>query len=125
MGKKNILVSSRLRKADELIRHNKLAEAVVLYETICQLSGGNPEYWIKLSLLRRETGDYPGAEESSRRAVRLAPSFPQAHHLLGVAIHLQGRLDEAISCYLGAIDLQPDLVEAHYFLANAYNLFEW
>lgn len=120
MPKKNVLINSRLRKVDELIRQNKLAEAIVLCEKLCQLSGGNPEYWMKLSILARNTGDNKGAEESSRKAVRLSPSSPLANYLLGVAIHSQGRPDEAVCCYLSAIKFRPDFVEAHYYLANAY-----
>lgn len=119
MPKKNVVIRSRLRKAEELMRQNRLAEAAALYQKLCETRGAGADLWVRLAVLKRRLGDFVGAEAAARKAIGFAPRMPAAHHTLGSALHMQRRLDEAIACYRKALDLQPDLEEAHYFLANA------
>ncbi|HEC05416.1 MAG TPA: sulfotransferase family protein [Thiolapillus brandeum] len=119
MAKKNILLKSHIRKAEELLRQNRVAEAAQVYEKLCRLDGANAGLWVRLSILRRRSGDHGGAEVASRKAIQLSSSSPEAHLALASSLHVQKRLEEAITCYRRAAGLQPDLAEAWYLLANA------
>jgi tetratricopeptide (TPR) repeat protein len=119
MPKKNIFIRSKLKKAELLLRENKPLEAIIVYKDICKREGSNTEIWLKLSTLQRQAGDYLQAEMCARNALELSPDSPISNHLLGAALHIQGRAGEAIKYYERAIQLQPDLTDSHYYLANA------
>ena len=53
------------------------------------------------------------------RAVEIDPDFSMAHNNLGVALHLQGRVDEAIDRYRQALHLDPKNAEAQRNLERA------
>jgi tetratricopeptide (TPR) repeat protein len=53
------------------------------------------------------------AIEHSKRAVALAPGYPEAHNDLGVGFAKLGRIADAIAEYQSAISLQPTYDEAH------------
>lgn len=53
------------------------------------------------------------------QAVRIDPSRPEAHDMLGSALQNVGRLREAIAQFQLALWAQPDYINARYDLANA------
>lgn len=53
------------------------------------------------------------------QAVRIDPSRPEAHDMLGSALQNVGRLREAIAQFQLALWAQPDYINAQYDLANA------
>jgi tetratricopeptide (TPR) repeat protein len=59
------------------------------------------------------------AERQFRIAVELDPWYPPGHFGLGLVLHLQDRLDEAIASYTRALVLRPDWPEARIRLAEA------
>ncbi|HVX12397.1 MAG TPA: tetratricopeptide repeat-containing glycosyltransferase family protein [Pirellulales bacterium] len=48
-----------------------------------------------------------------QQAVRLRPDWAEGHHILSVALRLQGRLDEALLHCREAVRWAPDMAEAH------------
>jgi tetratricopeptide (TPR) repeat protein len=58
--------------------------------------------WSRISL-----GDYAGAEESLTKALRLAPKDPQAESLLGWALMLQEKYDEALMQFQKVLMREP------------------
>jgi len=58
--------------------------------------------WSRISL-----GDYPGAEESLGKALKLAPNDPQAESLLGWALMLQEKYDDALLMFQKVLMRQP------------------
>ena len=58
--------------------------------------------WSRISL-----GDYAGAEDSLRRALKLAPSDPQAESLLGWAQMLQEKYDDALMQFQKVLMREP------------------
>ena len=64
--------------------------------------------------------DLRKAEESSRRAVELAPDSPEARTALGNAFVLTKSYEKAEQEYRTAIRLNPALFDPHYFLARLF-----
>ncbi|MGH7637363.1 MAG: tetratricopeptide repeat protein, partial [Gemmatimonadaceae bacterium] len=58
--------------------------------------------WSRLSL-----GDYGGAEQSLRRAIELSPNDPQSEALLGWALMLQEKYDEALTWFQRVLMREP------------------
>jgi predicted O-linked N-acetylglucosamine transferase (SPINDLY family) len=56
---------------------------------------------------------------SYRRALQLKPDYAEAHNNLGIALRLQGALEEAVASYRRALQLKPDYAEAHSNLGNS------
>ena len=59
-----------------------------------------------------EQGNFAGAVEAFRQAVRSAPRNANGHCQLGVALSNLGRLDEAVQTYREALRLDPNHVRA-------------
>jgi tetratricopeptide (TPR) repeat protein len=51
--------------------------------------------------------NFAGAEQQLQRAVALSPNYAEAHYVLGTALPLVGRLDEAIEAIRKALALDP------------------
>ena len=56
------------------------------------------------------------AERAYLQAIRLRPSFFEAHINLGLLYHQRGDLDRAEACYRRALEYRPDLALAHFNL---------
>ena len=78
-----------------------------------------------LSIWRGQPGasepvDLPQVEALLRRAVTLDPTLAKAYLQLGILLSEQRRFNDAIQELRTAVRLQPDLAQAHYRLAQAY-----
>jgi RNA polymerase sigma factor (sigma-70 family) len=62
----------------------------------------------------REQQRYEDAERLVNEALRLSPSFPDAHLVLGLVHEGLGRLEEAVSAHTRAVELRPGYVQAWY-----------
>jgi serine/threonine protein kinase/Flp pilus assembly protein TadD len=62
--------------------------------------------------------DYEGAISEFRQAIAIQPEDAHAHYDLGIALHLNGRSQEAAAAYREAIRLNEDYAEAHCNLAH-------
>lgn len=58
--------------------------------------------WSRLSL-----GDYPAAEQALKRAMELSPNDPQSEALLGWALMLQEKYDEALAWFQRVLTRDP------------------
>jgi predicted O-linked N-acetylglucosamine transferase (SPINDLY family) len=67
------------------------------------------------------TGHFAEAETLYRQYLQRHPLQVEACYNLGLALHQQGRLDDAIACYRQALKLAPGLVEAHQNLGHAFH----
>ncbi|MHC4457468.1 MAG: sulfatase-like hydrolase/transferase [Planctomycetota bacterium] len=74
-----------------------------------------------LAEIARMKKDYTGAAVYLKKAIELDPNYANAHNNLGMALALQGKLNEAISYFTRAIQLDPDSASSHYNLGNAFN----
>ncbi|MCG8407148.1 MAG: tetratricopeptide repeat protein [Phycisphaerales bacterium] len=60
-----------------------------------------------------------GAIQAYREALRIDPTYVEAHVNLGVMLSRKGQLDEAIGEYRTALRTEPNHARAHYNLGNA------
>ncbi len=63
---------------------------------------------------------YKQACEKYERAVKIDPSYAQAHSNLGYTYRKQHMFDKAVRAYKKAIKLDYNLAEAHEYLGEAY-----
>ncbi|HEY3813594.1 MAG TPA: sulfotransferase [Caulobacteraceae bacterium] len=70
----------------------------------------------------RKAGQFPKTEEAARAALALEPGQAVALYELGVALHCQGRVDEAAAALEEACVRRPAYADAHY--ARGVALFD-
>lgn len=76
----------------------------------------------QLAFARYNLGELDQALESIDKAIRLTPSFSQAHNLRGGILLRQKRLDDALAAYQKAALLEPKAAEVHANLAGVYKM---
>ena len=122
MAKNNILVRSKLKKAQLLCSEGKLSEAKLLYSQLYSKNKTMFSLGLELAVLHRKLGEFKETETICKNILKVAPKNVLAHHILGSALQCQGQMDTAIGEYTHAIQLDNKLIEAHYFLGNIYKL---
>ena len=60
------------------------------------------------------------ATEKHKRNIGDESIDPKHYYDLGVALQNQGKLDEAVSCYIQALQLKPDYASAFFNLGSAF-----
>jgi Flp pilus assembly protein TadD len=96
-------------------------EAILLLHEAIRIRPGFAEAMANLGSTLRRQGDRDGAILYLRKALQIK-SIPEAHHLLGLVLSEQGKLEEAISHYRQALDSKPDNPKIHNDLAVALYL---
>ncbi len=122
MAKNNILVRSKLKKAQALFSQGNFPEAKKLYAQIYSRNKNMHGIGLELAVLHRKLGEFNDTEAICRNILKIVPKNALAHHILGSALQCLGQMDAAIEEYKLAIQLDNKLVEAHYFLGNIYQL---
>jgi tetratricopeptide (TPR) repeat protein len=85
-----------------------LADAATRYERAAALSPNDYRLWLELGRVRSLTGDVAGSEVALRRAVELAPTYPEPRWYLGNLLLRAGREDEAFAELRRAGDVSPE-----------------
>ncbi len=70
------------------LRRGDVAKAAPMLEKAVVLTPGNGAAWNALGLVRRQKGDFKGAEQAYRRAIAAAPEDPDGHRNLGILYDL-------------------------------------
>lgn len=86
---------ARLRERSFL--PEELPEAARQYEEAARLSPNDFRLFMELGRVRGLLGDTRGAEQALRRAVELAPTYPEPRWFLGNSLLRQGRTEEAFA----------------------------
>ncbi len=77
---------------------------------------------LELAVLHSKLIEFKEAESICRKILNVAPNNALAHHILGSVLQCLNQMDAAIKEYKLAIQLDRQLIEAHYFLGNIYKL---
>jgi serine/threonine-protein kinase len=95
-------------------------EEIAIFENLRRLRPGNGRHLgclgralLAKGLVEPARTVLAAAETANREAVRLRPDDASAHFSLGVALHIQGKLDQARVEYIDAIRLQPGNPAVH------------
>ena len=88
----------------------------LLFEHTLAVTGPNAVVYSNLAHALFEEGDWKGAEENYRNAIRCDPKYANAHANLGAVLDRQGRSGEALEEYRKGITLNPGHADAHYHL---------
>lgn len=81
----------------------------------------NPAAWVaqlNLGAEFQKRGDLPAALRHDEAAVRLKPTYPDAHYNYANDLQRGGRIDDAIRHFNEALRLRPDYADAHFNLAK-------
>jgi len=127
MAKNNILLRSKLKKAQNLVETNQLIEARSAYVDLYKKNKSNITIGLELAVVHRKLGEFAKTEKISKDIVNKSPKNADAHHIYGSALQCLGNRDQAITEYKDAIKINPKHVQAYYFLGNLYQemaLFE-
>ena len=97
---------ARLRERSFL--PEELPEAARQYEEAARLSPNDFRLFMELGRVRGLIGDARGGEQALRRAVELAPSYPEPRWYLGNLLLREGRTEEALAELRRAGDAGPE-----------------
>jgi tetratricopeptide (TPR) repeat protein len=75
-------------------------------------------FYSNAAMLFVRSEDFSQAAALAENGLRHQPRDPQLHLTLGVARYGQRRFDDAISCFLRVIDIDPDIEQPYIFLGK-------
>ena len=105
---------------DIYVRLLRWADAKIAYEKAIDLDGDNALAHQGLSSVYRRWGQNQETADAALRAVSLLHRLPSAHFNLGVAMARSGENDRAITAFETALRFQPQIVNAHRYLATLH-----
>ncbi len=98
-----------------LQQQGELTQALDAYHRAIVINPADTDTCNNLLSLLDLLGQHPDALPQSEV---FTMSIAQAFNDLGNASHVQGRLDDAITCYQQALSLRPDYIQVHSNLGN-------
>src|SRR5258707_878121 len=101
-------IAEALKVALEYHQAGRLPEAEQIYRQILAADPQQADAWHWLGVLALQMGQYPLAAEYIVRATHFNPNMPVAYSNLGRVYRALGKIDEAVSSFRRALDLQPD-----------------
>ncbi len=101
-------------------REERWAAAIDGYREALRLDPGNAIVWCHLAWVcnTKDPPDLEQAERSAREAVRLHPTYFWSYAVLGTALAMQERYEEAIASFEFALQLSPDYRDGHVYLGG-------
>ncbi|MDB5311018.1 MAG: repeat-containing protein [Gemmataceae bacterium] len=96
-----------------LDRRGELDEALTHYREAARLTPERAGVWINMSRPMVKRGDWTGAAECLRAALRADPDVVLAHTNLGLVLDRLDRFDEAVGHWRRAVDLAPNSALAY------------
>jgi tetratricopeptide (TPR) repeat protein len=122
MNKDQVLIRAKKRHAFACVQANRIGEALVLFEKLCELAPQDAESCFMAGTIYGRSGRVVEAETALRKAVSLRPDLTQAYLNLGHALELQAKFAEAEECYRHALTLKADSAEVHEALGRLAQL---
>src|SRR5690348_10220463 len=108
-----------LQAAARRYQAGHLAEAEQLCERIIAADKRHAGAWQLAGIIALGTGRNELAATRLGHAIMLDGASAEAQNYFGVALHMQGKIDEAARCYREAIARNPNYAEAYNHLGNA------
>jgi tetratricopeptide (TPR) repeat protein len=112
------------RRGRALGESGEMTAAAREFREALRLNPHLPEahYFLALTLIADPIDklDWPQAAAECRLALADLPAYPEAAHLLGVALAAMGQRSEAIDQFQKALELRPTYPEAHLDLGMAF-----
>ncbi|MEP6810961.1 MAG: tetratricopeptide repeat protein, partial [Chthoniobacterales bacterium] len=105
---------------DVYVRMLRWADARQAYEKALELDEENALAYQGLSSVYRRLGMNQEATDAALRAVSLLHRLPEAHFNLGVAMARSGEYSRAVTAFEMALRFQPNLANAHRYLATLH-----
>jgi GT2 family glycosyltransferase len=102
-------LNESLDRAGALIESNRVGDAVALLDPLKDLHPDNPDLWFTLGRAQGMLGREKIAEAAFSRAVELRPGMHEAHLNLALSRVYQGKLRDAVPCFVAARRLNPDI----------------
>jgi len=107
MSSDDLLLRSRLKRAEQLIRERRFEEARLAYEQICARRKNHAESWLRLGTVNGMLRRYKDAAACCSRAVELAPGNAAAWYNLGIALRDCGEAEKAVAALRKTLALNP------------------
>ncbi|MFZ5775068.1 MAG: tetratricopeptide repeat protein [Thermodesulfobacteriota bacterium] len=105
-----------MQQANAFHVEGRLDEAIALYRLIIEQEPGASGAWYNLGLALRRRDRLTEAIEALRRALSCSQERPEFHLELGKTLLQNNQAHEAVLAFQAAATLNPDLLEAYYFL---------
>lgn len=94
-------------------------QAQSLFRQVLSIDPNNAQANLRLGVMEMWAQKYPKAQEYFARAYKSDPRDPMILNNLGLCRHQQGSVPEALALYEGALEIDPENVEARINLARA------
>ncbi|MBW2208848.1 MAG: tetratricopeptide repeat protein, partial [Deltaproteobacteria bacterium] len=92
MKKKNILLRSKIKKAQALARADQLAEARVVLEQIIKTERRDADVWLMLGIINGKQDQHTQAVDCFRKALELRSGDIQILYNFGIALRGSGNV---------------------------------
>jgi len=112
-------VAARTLLARRLLARGQREQAALQLEAALRADPTRADAKLDLARLYAQDGRLAQASELVRQLRRDAPASPSAAALMGTVLLAQGRPGDAVDAFATAIQLAPDLIEAHRGLGRA------
>uniref|UniRef100_A0A3B3ZTK3 dolichyl-phosphate-mannose--protein mannosyltransferase n=1 Tax=Periophthalmus magnuspinnatus TaxID=409849 RepID=A0A3B3ZTK3_9GOBI len=107
-----------------LLEESRVLEAAEMAKKAAQLDSGEFDVVFSAAHMLRQASLNEAAEKYYGQAASLRPNYPAALMNLGAILHLNGKLQEAESNYLRALQLKPDDTITQSNLRKLWNIME-
>ena len=92
------------------------------YQRVLELEPGNADALRSIGFLYRCVGRFNEAEQVTRKSLTFDPIKPSTYFNFGQLLYHTNHLEEAITSYKKALELNPQFPRAHIFLGKVYLL---
>ncbi len=104
----------------KLIREHDFDSAQVYLAEALKLGSNQPLVLVAMAELKTKLGAYNEAAEFSRKAISLNPLSEEAHLILAMIHHREGRIQDSIAEFQKTIYINIDSVMAHWRLGDIF-----
>ncbi len=111
--------SELLNKGVQLIRKDRLVEAIKQFKKIISIDPYNIQAYNNMGTIKSWQGRYDEAIEYYKKALDIKQDFVPAKIGLANALEQKGRIDEALAIYQSSVEIYPDDPDLYVRLGNA------